>query len=94
MVDQHALRRLPPTVELTPERKAELTLEDQEIFVVKMKTRVRGMCVSLAEFVVRRMVGMGGFNRAASVLLTREAPEEHYIEGICQMLSTAGMKLQ
>lgn len=83
---------LPSTVELSDEQKMELSPEDQEILITKMKTRVRGLCISLAEFVIRRMVGMAGFNRTASVLLAREAPEEHYIEGICQMLSTAGEK--
>lgn len=85
--------RLPDTVELTEQQKTELTPDDQEIALVKMKTRVHGLCISLAEFVVRRMVGMGAFNRAASVLLQREPPEEHFIEGICQMLFTAGKRV-
>lgn len=87
---REAFDNLPSTVELSDEQKMELSPEDQEILITKMKTRVRGLCISLAEFVIRRMVGMAGFNRTASVLLAREAPEEHYIEGICQMLSTAG----
>lgn len=84
------LRRLPLKLELSEEQKATLSLEDQEIQITKMKTRVRGLCVSFGEFLVRRMVGMRGFNLACRVLLADDNPGEHLIEGMCQMLTTAG----
>lgn len=84
---------MPPTIELSEEQKALLSLEDQETTIVRMKTRVRGMCVSLGELVIRQMVGLSGFTWAASALLA-ESPEEHMIEGICEMLLTAGRKIR
>lgn len=85
--------KLPAKLELSEEQKATLSPEDQEILITKMKTRLRGLCVSFGEFLVRRMVGMRGFNLASCVLLAGDNPGEHLVEGMCQMITTAGAYL-
>ena len=85
--------KLPTKFELTSEQKRNMSPEDQETEMIKVKTRMRGLCVCFGEFLLRKIVSMRGFNIASCILLGDEQPQEHQVEGLCQMLTTTGAYL-
>jgi hypothetical protein len=65
---------------------------DDEYDLSKLKRRMKGICVSFGEFLIRKIIPIRGFNVASCVLLGEKQPQDHFVEGLCQILTTAGKK--
>lgn len=66
---------------------------DDEYDLSKLKRRMKGICVSFGEFLIRKIIPIRGFNVASCVLLGEKQPQDHFVEGLCQILTTAGAYL-
>jgi len=85
---------MPTTFVLSPEDTKNLTQEDIDNKILKMKTRILGVAKLIGELFIRKMLGVKILSSVVhDLLFNKENPEDHFIESMCELIMATGYHL-